>query len=1194
MKFYAAFHRKTPSYVSLQIIRVMKLTCILIILTLLQVSASTRAQNITLKENNVSLEKVLKQIRKQSGYGLVYTIPSLSSLKPVSIDVKNSSLVEVLKQCFANQPVSYSIEDKTIVVHPILATNASKIASIADITGLVTSDNGPLANASVLIKGTNKGAVTNESGHFTLSGTDENSILVVSFLGYQKQEIKVGKRTFIEIKLKKQSTDLDEAVVVAYGTSTKRLNTSAITTIKGEELKNIPTANFATLLQGRVAGLDVANISSSPGGGGLATTLRGYNAVSAFNSSIQTEDREFSNPLWVIDGVPLQNLQNRITGTNALSEIDPSSIESIEVLKDASAGVLYGSRANNGVILVTTKKGKAGESKLSANVSQSYTYLPEFPTITAGVAARRYKLQALANYRAAFGAFDFNTFTETYQYPTSYIDAYNQNQSGGFFGAYDYWWRDGTVGGVPQIDRGLQDSLNSFHNNSTNFFKLLFNTGKVTDANIQASGGSTNFVYNFGLGTYNEQGIVRNSGFNRLSLLSNMSFTPTKRATFNFRANFAYTSRKRANAANSITDPSLVSQLPDFPFETSPFLPGPGSVFAQSLLNNFDAVKDENENLRVRLNISLHYRITNDLSFTTTNSLDYSQAQNQHFVPSFLNNNGGLTNNLALSTNYQANARTILTENLLNYKKQFGSHYLEVLAGQSYQHDQKTSVNGYGYGSPSDYIQYVLSGFPYHISDGNGNDVQLQGFGSDFEEQNLLSFLGRINYTYKGKYNLSVSSRRDGSSVFGKALPYANFSAVSASWNFSDEPFAKGIPGLEFGKLRASWGQSGRKFDSPYLAYGALVPSGPFNGKLGYQVSDAQNPLLRWEGTTQTDIGADLDFIKNKLGITFDYYYRYTDNLLYKTALPSNYNLLSTKWLNAAAISNQGVEFAIHAQIVNKKDFSWRVNFNIAHNSNRFEKSYDGRDLSGAYVIGKSVNGIYVLQTSGIIKDANSIPGKYTASGQYVRFSPNGNNQNFYQPGDLYIKDQNGDGKIDQDDLVFSGTPLPKAQGGLINDIAWKHFDVSVVFAYALGRTILNGNIPSTIGVTANNLDYPILANLAQYTFWNPANPNQPSNFPILALDTKGNYTPASDIYLQHNVNYVKLKTIVLGYNLDKLTARKLGISGARLFVSGENLLTITNYKGLDPETVDVRSGVDYQKNYPLARRITIGLTANF
>ncbi len=973
--------------------QVMKFTSILLVVLTFQVSASVSSQNITFEGKNVAAKKVLSAIKKQTDYVFFYDANVIKNVKSISVDLKNESIEEALNAVFANESVAWLIEGKTVTIFPKATTVTTAPKSVVqqkELKGIVRGESGPLSGASVWVKGTNNATTTNDKGEFTLTNVSDDAILSISYLGYQKKQVAVKGKSNIDIQLIIDKNDLDEVKIVAYGTSSKRLSSASTTTIKGDELKNIPSSNFASLLQGRVAGLDVSNLSGTPGGGGVATTLRGYGGL----SSGRVEGRDFSNPLWVIDGIPLQTTQSAITGTSVLAEINPANIESIEVLKDASATVLYGSRAANGVILVTTKKGKSGQSKISASISTSYTNIPEFPTVTAGVAARRHKILGLINQQQAASGFNPTTSTFEYVYPKSYVDAYNLVANGYSGGIYGNWWQDGSVGNVPEVNRTLQDSLNTFHNNSTDWFKLFYNVGKVVDANVQASGGSTNFVYSFGVGMYDEKGIVRNSGFSRVTALSNMSFTPSKRATINFRTYLAYTSRKRASAATSVTDPSALEQLPDVPFVTSPFLPGAGSIVEQSILNTLDGVKEKNENVLLRTNLSLLYKITDKLSFTTSNALDYSQQGLNRFVPSYLQRTGTETDNLALSSNSQGNSRILLTENTLNYKNQFGNHLFDVLAGMSYEHDEFTSTAGYGYGAPNDNIRYVLAGFPFYIIK-NDQIIQTKDFTSNFEESNLLSYLARLNYSYNRKYNFSASIRRDGSSKFGKAIPFANFPALSGSWNFSEESFMKWIPGLDFGKLRASWGVSGRQFDSSYLAYGSIVPGSIFNGNTTYSVQSLLNKDLSWEETKQTDLGVDLDFLNYRLSLVFDYYNRYTDKLLYEVPLPSNTNLLTSQWRNAGAISNDGFEIGLKADIVQSKDFTWKLNFNIARNWNRFRKSFDGRDIGKFFTLGRPVNGIYVLPTNGIITDPNAIPAKYTASGQLLLLSLNGNSSNF-------------------------------------------------------------------------------------------------------------------------------------------------------------------------------------------------------
>lgn len=1152
---------------------IMKFWILLMFLSIGQLSAKINAQTakVSMQKEAVSMLEVIRTVEKQSDISFVYSADAIKNIGKVTVNANNTALKEVLAKCLKGTNYTYLFKSNIVIIKP-----KAKVAvqQKNEIKGKVLDEKGkPMPGVTIQLEGVSMGTATDINGNFKMELPVKKGVLIFSFVGYKTQKLKFEAGKPLRVKMIEDRANLDEVKVTAYGTTTKREMTGSITSVKGEALKDVPVANLATALQGRIAGMDIQNMSGAPGGSGVSTVVRGYNSLSS-------ETRNFSSPLWVIDGIPVSNMTSAMTGTNALAEIDPSMIESIEVLKDASAASLYGSRAANGVILVTTKKGRKGEAKISANVSYSYSFVPEFPTITAGVKARKFKEEALRNNREA--AFDYDNNTAIY--PESYYHAWKLKEDWLFGGVYDFWWSNGSVNSVPDVARAHQDSLNSFYNNSTNWFDVFFKSGKVVDANLQARGGSENFKYSLGLGMYSEDGIMENSGFDRATMLASLNFKPTKRAIIDFRVFGSYSSRKRTGTGE-------IETIPTAPFEMSVFLPGKGSVVANTALQNINGISQKNNDIRLRANFSILYEVLKGLNFKTMNSIDYSLSKYNTFTPSYL-----VTTGESSSYGGMMDYTNFLSENLLTYNKSINEvHNIDVLAGFTYQTDKKTSYKGYGYKSPSDYIEYVRGGFPY-VDKSWGYDRQMMSFESNFEESILVSLLGRVKYNYDKKYLFQASIRRDGSSKFGKAIPWGTFPSASAGWVFSEENFMDFLPQLDFGKVRASWGVSGMQFEAPYLAYGVLsAGTRPFQGNTTISANEQNgllNTKLSWEETTQYNFGLDLDLFNYKLGVIFDYYYRYTDGLLNNVSFPGNYGYFTGQWRNAAAISNEGMELTLKWDVIRNDELSWKMNFNIARNWNQFRKSYDGRDISKNYTLGKPVNGIYALETDGIISDESNLPFRYSTSGIKYYFNA-GHGSQVYRVGDTKYLDYNGDASIRlRDDVVYIGSPLPKAYGGLLNEIKWKNFDVNFLLSYSLGRTILNTNIASTLSVTNDNVIAPILADINDYTFWQK--PGDITDFPRHELDSRGNNIALSDRFIENNVYYVKLKNIIIGYKFPKRFTNKVGLRGARLFLSGENLFTITNYSGIDPETVNILTGIDNGQNYPLPRKFTIGLTVNF
>ena len=581
----------------------------------------TMAQKISIKVNNVNLKAVIEAIEQQTKFGFLYNENEVRQVKNLSLSVKDMDVVKVLDLVLKGSSLVYSIEQETILISTRERVVGDTVKPMEEwvIRGRVTDKkNGPLPGVSVYIKGTTKGMATDSKGEYKLVlAPQKNLVLMYSFVGMKMKEVPVSKPGVVNVVLEDDVSDLDEVRVIAYGKTTKREMTGAMTSIKGEDLISVPTSNLSSLLQGRVAGLDVSNMSGAPGSGGTATILRGYNTLSA-------EQRDFSSPLWVIDGVPITNMTSSLTGTNALAEIDPESIESIEVLKDAAATSMYGSRAANGVILVTTKRGKNGERSIRANVSYSWSYIPEYPTVFAGKESRRYKLKALQNYRQAYMNDDYEAV-----YPKSYQDVF-----GKYGGAYDYFWGNGSEYNAKYIDQ-LQDSLNSFYNNSTNWFKRFFQTGKVITANVQSLYGTDRFNSSVGAGFYDETGILRNSGFTRFNFMTNLGFKPIERFNIEVHLSLAYARRRRNQGESSnliMGDGQNLVNIPKVPFETSPFLPA-NSVVEEYVLKNQEGVKEKNEDLFGRLGVALTYNITDWLRISSTNSIGYTLSKQNTFTP---------------------------------------------------------------------------------------------------------------------------------------------------------------------------------------------------------------------------------------------------------------------------------------------------------------------------------------------------------------------------------------------------------------------------------------------------------------------------------------------------------------------------------------------------------------------------------
>lgn len=1135
---------------------------------------------ISLKMENVSVLDALKEINRLGDNCVSYKREEIEKeKKKVSLSLETVKLRIAVDSVLSGTQLTAMIHNGEILVMPQKLMVPQITASI--LRGKVMDINRKeLPGVTIQLEGTIVGTASDREGNFALNLPVSEGTLVFSSVGYKTSRQHFQKdNPFMTITLKEEISNLDEVKVVGYGTTTRREMTGSVSTVKGEELEGIPSPNIATLLQGRVAGMDITNISGAPGGGGTAITIRGYNSL-----DIELE-RRFSNPLWVVDGVPLNSFTSPVTGTNLLADINPDMIESIEVLKDASSAAIYGSRAANGVIIVTTKKGRQNQkTSFSVNLSQSWSILPELPAIMTGRYERDFRLRALKNDLTAY--LDMETLR--YKYPETWEE--NYLHPGGVL--------DGLMLPVPSSSNGLffQDSLNSFYNNSTNFFPMYYHRGKVTNANIQSYGGSENVAYSLGLGYYDESGILKGSGFNRIDLNSNLNIIPVNRLSVDLRLNASLSNRKQGYGSFSsrFQGTPSIGIVPGDPFQLSSLYPGEGSVVWNYVVDQMKNIKEKNRSIRLRTNFKLGYDIIKGLNFSTSLAADYSLNRRNGFTPSYLT-----VTNRSMSVGETGISLMVLNENLLSYKTTVHEdHNISAVAGLSYQYDQTEYNGGSGESSPSDKIYYVRPGFPdlgdQQLTPSLIRKIALQHCLSDMTEQVLISYFARLEYNYKKKYLFSVSARRDGSSTFGEHRKWGTFPSVAGAWTFTEENFVRdNLDWFNFGKIRAGWGRSGKHFESAYLALGVMQNGAPFEGNSTLVPSwslGAYNQNLTWEETDQYDFGLDMDLFDYRLGVTLDYYYRYTDKLLFPVPLPGEHNGYSSQWQNAAAISNEGVELLIKFDIFQEPDFFWRLSLNGAKVWNRYEKSYNNKDNSRG-IIGKALNGIYGLRTTGYVNSQDEIPIGYNSVGMSA---PMGGAK-YYKPGDLKFVDVNGDGAIGSGDQVYLGSALPEISGGVVSELKWKGFDLNLSLAYQLGRHMYNTLPGSSIIPNYNGLEHPILMDLRNVTFWEK--PGDETDYAKVQADVRMQFFPNEatiiDRYVER-VNWLKLKTVTLGYNLPQSLIRNRKIKQLRFFISGENLLTFSDYSGIDPEIVDIRTGIDSGRTYPLARKFTIGLTLKF
>ncbi len=1185
--------QKAPRSFCLRSFRMTRAFWVLLFCGLCMTAMPVNAQDskVTLHVKDMPLGDVVKELRKQTGKDFLFSNREVDANQKVTVDVTAKPLKDVLSLVFGKD-FRFEISENVVIVRPFVAPAEGGQKGGFVVKGIVTDkQKQPLPGVTVKVANTSVGTATNQNGYFNLRLPITKGALEFSFIGFKSQSVDFTENTkdTIRVTLVEDVTGLNEVQVVAYGTQKKRTSVSAISSIKAEDMKELPTHSLENLLQGHMAGVEVNNMSGSPGGGGSIVAIRGYNSFFSSDELGRTsegEDRSYGTPLYVVDGVPIQAFTSPVTGTNTLSNLDPSMIESIEVLKDAASAAIYGSRAGNGVILITTKKGRTGKAMFTANVSYSAAWLPKSPTQSGGRLERNYNIQGLINTVTPYKGRD-----GIWRIPSSYEEVYNY--TGSESPEYDWFW--GNAKGANNA-YDLQDSLNPFYNNSTNWWKYAFRTAKVYNANIQASGGSENIQFMIGAGYYKEEGIMLGSDFQRVNVLTNISATLSKKLKIDNQLSLSYSDRSRGGSGASgsqkvegmTVDPNIQSTL----------LPG-DSYIKENMLETLNSVVEKNHNYSARYNLVLDYEIIRNLRLRVSGGIDYQQDNLNNFAPS----TNDPIRHWSVSRGTIGRNISILNENLLSYNfalKQ--DHNFDVLLGLSFQKDQAYNNSGSATNGPNDYVQYVqgqwgdINGLLDKSDAGSSKPSYSSAFSysSNLEEQRLNSYFGRFRYNYKEKYMLETTIRRDGSSVFGEKVRWATFPSVAVGWAFSEEAFLKKFYWLSFGKVRASWGKSGQKFSQPYLAQGLMDSNDEtFLGSAGMIPSSKGgmiNRKLSWQETAQYDLGLDMSMFDYRLKFTLDYYYRYTKGELNQISLPGDVFYHSFQWQNALDVSNQGIELELTADLFRETEVKWRMKFNVSRNWNRFEKSSDGFDFNGN-VKGKPLYRMGVYKTDGYYASTDDVPVYPTTSGMpQPLYGVNGGG--IFFAGTRRIVDLDGDGRIGESDMYYAASPLPTAYGGFINEIKWKQFDVNIFFNYSLGRHILNMTRYATL--KPGSAGSPIFADIRNLDTWQgPDSKN--ADYPYFQMYSQlpVQYSGRIDSNME-TVHMLRLKQLTLGYNLHEQVARRIGLSAARLFCTFENLFMLTNYSGLDPEIVNVTTGIDNQQGYPLPRKFTVGLTINF
>ncbi|MGI8601292.1 MAG: SusC/RagA family TonB-linked outer membrane protein [Chitinophagaceae bacterium] len=1050
----------------------MKFSVFFLFIACFHANANGYAQKVSISGKNLSIQKVFKEIENQTEYQFFYNERLLQQAKKVNIQLYNASLEEVLEACFKEQPLTFAIIQKTIIVK--LKDNAPGLINSPppiDVRGRITSDAGlPLADVSVIVKGTKKGTTTNSNGEFVLNNIDDNATLVISSVGFESQEIAVQNRSVINMSMNIAVKGLDETVVIGYGTTSRRLNTGSVSSVTSDVISKQPVADPLAALQGRISGLMITPTSGLPGSN-VQVRIRGENSI-----------KQGSDPLYIIDGVPFFsspiNMFNGANGSQSpLNSINPNDIERIDVLKDADATAIYGSRGANGVILITTKKGKSGESRVNVNLYTGYSKVSN-------------KLDLL----------------NTEQYLQMRKDAFQ-------------------LDGVAPTATTAPDLLTWDQNAYTDWQDLLIgNTAKLTEAQASFSGGNeqTRFLIS---GTYRDEGTV---------LLGDFKF---KKAGVHFNADHNSSNGKFgiSSSFNYVRDennsvPTDVSQYiflaPNYPvYNPDGSLYWFGSV--QNPVAYLNRTYETNTNNLIG-NTVLRYSILKGLNIKT--NLGFTQTGMKQLLTLPFSGFNPATAPASSAQYASSSVNSYIVEPQVDYNTIAGPGRLNLLAGASWQQNNSEGqfLQGTGYSSDA-LLKNIQSASTVTVRSVNQR------------QYNYQSFFGRANYNIDQKYLLNLTFRRDGSSRFGPGKQFGNFGAIGAGWIFTKENFlANSLSFLSYGKLRASYGTNGNDQIGDYQfldTWGST--SFPYGGLSGLNPTRVYNADYSWEINKKFEVALELGFLNDRILLTTNYYNNRSSNQLIGYTLSSQSGFTSYTANLPAEVQNSGLEFELNTMNFQSKDFNWTTSLNLSFPHNKLI-SYPNLERSSdasSFEVGQSIRMIKGYKFLGV--------------------DP--------QTGIPDFLDVNKDGIISRPaDYVVLGETMPQFFGGLSNQISYKNLSLDFFFQFVKQESITNDWGP-LVGVpgTMNNKDVSVLDR------WR--SPGDVTNIPRpsatsanVANTAYRNYYRSSDA-AWGDASYVRLKNLSLTYDLSSLT-QKWKLNGTSLFVQGQNLLTFTNYKGLDPE----------------------------
>jgi len=1091
----------------------MKLSMLFILVGILQARADVRAQgSITLNAQQMEISKILKKIESKGDFRFLYNYDLPALKKKVDVDFKNSDIKDALARLFSSTDLTYKLLDNKLIV--VLASDMEK--QPIRVTGTVTGvGKEPLAGVSVQVKGGTGGTSTGAKGDYSIT-VEQNATLVFSYIGYQDKEVAVADQNVVDVVMMPSDKALDQVVVVGYGTQKRKDVTGAVSTVTAADIANRPIVDASEALQGKAAGVQVTSNSGKPGAG-LSIRVRGSSSISAGN-----------DPLYIIDGIP----------TTDATSVNPNDIESLSVLKDAASAAIYGSRAANGVIVITTKKGIAGKSKI-----------------------------------------DFSTYYGITS-PTKVLKVLNAKQ----YQSYANELEGSTA---------ITDAMVAA--NDINWPKEVFQKGHQENYQLSFSGGDEKSQHFISVGYTDQKGIVKPAEYDRFSARVNLTNKAKDWLTINTSNFITYSHQRNVNDNLSVAKGGVVLSA----LETPPTIPKyntvasdqlfgldtvtgapPGSVGFNPITgwdNPYGAIYGnygKNRNARILSNVGADIKLLKGLVYKSHFGVDYQDNLYQYFLDPFLTIYGRTTQgqqNETRSTNL-----TWLSEQTLNYTATWGRSHFSALAGWTVQqsHTEYTYLNGSFLKDEYRTLDWDATYYRDSVKAPGTNGI---------DDWGLVSYLGRLTYDFDGKYLFQANLRSDESSKFASGNRTATFPSFSAGWRLSKEDFMQNVSWLNDLKLRAGWGQNGNQEGIGSYEYLPLSTISSTDASIA--TSTIAPKSLKWETSTQTDIGVDATAFGNRVTFSADYYYKKTRDILVNIPLPSQAGY-ATAPINGASMRNTGEEFLVSTKNIVRGPVRWTTDFNISFNQNKVLSL-----PAGLTHITQGYGGTYARGNATILTLGQGL-------GEFIGYVAKGVDP---QTGhELYVG-KDGKSLVDTPSTKANrqllGSAQPKFVYGMTNTVSWKNFDLTVFVQGSYGNKILNyGRLElESMNAAANQSD--VVAHR-----WEK--PGDITDIPGVSINSSTDNSVISTRFLESG-SYLRFKTITLSYKVDPAIASKLGLAGIQAYVSGNNLITITKYKGFDPEvnsygdasnTSDNRNvslGID-NGAYPQSKMILFGLNLSF